>query len=179
MFIGEFKWVQNVNAIEWILKEIWPLLRAEFIPSMTSGIKLWIVGRQIPTSVRKLTGDKSVIFDENAPRETERIYEKSDLLIAPIRIGGGTSFKILESMASGVPVITTPLGNAINAKENSEILIAQNSDEFVEKIRELFANQKFYNTISENARKLVEEKYNWQKISQDLNLVYESVAPYA
>lgn len=178
LFIGEFKWVQNRDAIEWILKEIWPKLRAEFIPSMTSGIKLWIVGRQIPASVRKLTSDKSVIFDENAPRETEKIYEKSDLLIAPIRIGGGTSFKILEAMATGVPVITTDLGNAIGAKDNLEIVIANDSDEFVRKIRELFANEKFSNVISENARKLVEEKYNWKKISQDLEAVYESITNY-
>lgn len=178
LFIGEFKWVQNKDAIEWILKEIWPKVREEFIPSMTSGIKLWVVGRNIPPSIRKLASDKNVIFDDNAPKETELIYQNAELLLAPIRIGGGTSFKILEAMASGVPVITTPLGNAINAREDSEILIANNSDEFVRKIRELFANEKFYETISTNARKLVEGKYNWQKISQDLDEVYESVVKY-
>jgi len=92
LFIGEFKWLQNRDAVAWIINEIWPRLRAEFIPSMDSGIKLWVVGRSIPLSVRKLTADKSIIFDENAPKETEEIFKKSDLLLAPIRVGGGTSF---------------------------------------------------------------------------------------
>lgn len=179
LFIGEFKWVQNRDAIEWIIKEIWPKLRAEFIPSMTDkGIKLWVVGRNIPASIRKLTSDKDIFFDDQAPDEAEEIFKRSDLLLAPIRVGGGTSFKILEAMSCGVPVITTSLGNAINAKENSEILVAQSSEEFVEKIKKLLEDDKFYETISENARKLVEEKYNWEKIAQDLNNVYESVVSY-
>lgn len=180
LFIGEFKWVQNRDAIEWIIKEIWPKLMAQLVPSMTdNGVKLWVVGKSIPDSVRKLIRDKNVIFDDSAPKETEEIYKKADLLLAPIRVGGGTSFKILEAMASGVPVITTPLGNAINAKENSEIVIAEDCDEFVQKIQELFADQNFYETISRNGRKLIEEKFNWNKIAQDLNSVYESVISYA
>jgi polysaccharide biosynthesis protein PslH len=180
LFIGEFKWLQNRDAIKWIIAEIWPKLRAEFIPSMTDkGIKLWIVGRNIPDSVRKLTSDKSIIFDDNAPTETERIYMRSTLLLAPIRVGGGTSFKILEAMAAGVPVITTNLGNAIEAKENSEIIIANSAEDFVIKIKRILEDEKLYNEISGNARKLIEEKFNWKKISADLNRIYESVVLYA
>ncbi|MBF8249954.1 MAG: hypothetical protein HW400_555 [Candidatus Levybacteria bacterium] len=180
LFIGEFKWMQNRDAIEWIIKEIWPKLMAEFIPSMTDkGIKLWVVGKSIPDSIKKMTGDKNVLFDEQAPKETERIYQKADLLLAPIRVGGGTSFKILEAMASGVPVVTTNLGNAIEAKENVEIVIAGEAQDFVVKIKKLLEDKEFYETISQNGRKLIEEKFNWQKIAEDLNSVYESVMPYA
>ncbi|MDP2585333.1 MAG: glycosyltransferase family 4 protein [Candidatus Levybacteria bacterium] len=180
LFIGEFKWMQNRDAIEWIIKEIWPRLMAEFIPSMTDkGIKLWVVGRTIPESIRRLTSDKNIIFDDNAPRETEEIFKQANLLLAPIRVGGGTSFKILEAMASGVPVITTELGNAIGAKEEVEIVIAKNTEDFVVKIKKLVDDEKYYEIISKNARKLIEEKFNWTKIAEDLNSVYESVVPYA
>jgi polysaccharide biosynthesis protein PslH len=180
LFIGEFKWMQNRDAIKWIIKEIWPKLRAEFIPSMTDkGIKLWVVGRSIPDSIRSLTGDKNIIFDDHAPKETEEIFKKSAVLLAPIRVGGGTSFKVLEAMASGVPVITTDLGNAIQAKDNLEIVIANNPQDFVTEIKKLLEDEKFYKEISENARKLIEEKFNWVKIAQDLNSVYESVISYA
>jgi len=178
LFIGEFKWVQNRDALSWIINEIWPKLRAEFIPSMESGIKLWVVGRSIPQSVRKLTTDKSIIFDENAPKKTEEIFRKADLLLAPIRVGGGTSFKILEAMASGVPVVTTGLGNAIGGKEDSEIVVSKDTQGFVGKIKKLLEDREFYETISINGRKLIEEKFNWQKIAGDLDSVYESALKY-
>ena len=180
LFIGEFKWVQNIDAIEWILKEIWPKINFKFHPDSigtTLNLKLWVVGRNIPDSIRKLTSGKNIIFDDQAPDKTELIYQKSDLLLAPIRVGGGTSFKILEAMASGVPVITTPLGNAIGALNNLEIIIAKTSEDFVKNIKKLLEDKEFYDTVSKNARKLVEEKFNWQKIANDLNSVYESVIP--
>lgn len=180
LFIGEFKWLQNIDAIEFILKEIWPKLQSQFVPSMNvKGMKLWVVGRNIPDVIRKLTSDKNIIFDENAPKETELIYQKSNIVLTPIRVGGGTSYKILEGMASGVPVITTPLGNAMGATENSEIVIAKTSEDFVQGIKKLLEDEIFYETVSTNARRLVEEKYNWEKIANDLNYVYDSVIPYA
>lgn len=179
LFIGEFKWMQNRDAIKWIIKEIWPKLRAEIIPSIGGGVRLWVVGRSIPKSIRNLAADKSIIFDENAPRETELIYQRSDILLAPIRVGGGTSYKVLESMASGLPVITTALGNAIKARENEEIITAEDALSFVVKIKRLLEDSQIYEKISKNARKLIEKKYNWKIIAQDLNTVYESLIPYA
>jgi polysaccharide biosynthesis protein PslH len=180
LFIGEFKWLQNRDALEWIIKEIWPRLRAEFVPSMTDkGIKLWVVGRNIPGSIRSLTTDRDIVFDDKAPKETEEIFKRADILLAPIRVGGGTSFKILEAMASGVPVVTSDLGNAIDAKKDLEIMIAKTPEDYVAKIKELLENGEIYETTSKNARKLIEEKFNWKKIAQDLDSVYESVVSYA
>ena len=172
LFIGDFKWIQNTDAIEWILKEIWPLISSKF-KVQSSKLMLWVVGRKIPQDIKDL-GDDSVIFDENAPKETELIYQKSNIVLTPIRVGGGTSYKILEGMASGVPVVTTPLGNAMNAKENSEIVIAKTSEDFVRSIKKLLEDEKFYETISANARKLVEEKYDWRNIVRKLEAVYKS-----
>lgn len=179
LFIGEFKWVQNRDAVTWIIREIWPKLKADVIPSMDKGIKLWVVGRKIPQSIKNLTSEKDIIFDENAPKETELIFQKSDLLLAPIRVGGGTSYKILEAMASGVPVITTNLGNAIRAVEDEEIVVAEDANSFTAKIERLLEDKRFYESVSSNGRKLIEERFNWKKIAEDLNCVYESVMSYA
>jgi|SRR3989338_7074695 len=180
LFIGDFKWMQNRDAALWILKEIWPEIKSKITHSTSSGqssklnLKLWVVGRNIPESIKKL-GDESVIFDENNQQETQDIFKDADLLLAPIRIGGGTSFKILEAMANGCVVVATPLGReGIDAKDNKEILVADNVNEIAEKSLNILEDKNFYEKIAKNARLLIEEKYSWTEIAKRLESVYNS-----
>ena len=176
LFIGDFKWVQNRDAIEWLLKDIWPVISSKFkVQSSKFTIKLWVVGRKIPDSIRKLTNDQSVIFDEEAPDETSEIFKEADILLAPIRVGGGTSFKILEAMASGVAVVTTSLGiEGIDAKGNKEVLIADSPERLADQTIRLLQNQAEYDMLVKNARILIEKKYDWKEIAKKLEIVYAS-----
>lgn len=176
LFIGDFKWLENRDAAEWILKEIWPEINSKFkVQSLKFNLKLWIVGKKIPDSIKKLTNDENVIFDENAPNETSEIFRQADLLLAPIRVGGGTSFKILEAMASGTPVVTTRLGiEGIEAKNNEEVLIADDKEGLSDLVVEVIQNEVLYKKIAQKARLLVEEKYDWKVIVKKLEEVYKS-----
>ncbi len=173
LFIGDFKWIQNRDAVEWILKEILPsFVRLWRTSAGKPKVKLWIVGRKIPDSIRKLTNDENIIFDENAPIETEKIFEAADILLAPIRVGGGTSYKILEAMASGVPVVTTPLGMEGIDANNKEVVIAGTAENIADEVVSLLENSEKYQMIAKNARVLIEEKYDWKKIVKKLESVY-------
>ncbi len=180
LFIGDFKWVQNRDAARWILTEIWPKtqksklpLRSEASKSQNS-LKLWIVGRNIPESIKNLTNDKDIVFDERAD-DTVEIFKNATVLLAPVRVGGGTSFKILEAMASGVPVITTSLGaTGLGAQDGKEILIADEADTIVEKLTELLSDIELYTKIAKNARKLIEKNFDWRIIVKKLENVYTS-----
>lgn len=163
LFIGDFKWIENRNSATWILQKIWPKINLKF------NIKLLIVGRKIPDNLKKMAG-KNVIFDEHV-LNTQDAYKKSFVLLAPIRVGGGTSFKILESMASGVPVVTTSLG-AEGIGTDEELVIADSSEEIVNKLEELLLNSNVYEKISRSARKLVEEKFDWKNIAEKLDKTY-------
>lgn len=181
LFIGEFKWLQNRDSLEFILKEIWPKLNGKWHPlrpeaRMANGkLLLWVVGKNIPESLKKLGGE-NVIFDENAPSKTSEIYRDSFILLSPIRVGGGTSFKILEAMASGVPVITTELGNGgILAKNGEGIIVSESETETVNNIRNLLEDEEMYSNLSKNGRKFIEENYSWEIIVKKLEKVYESV----
>lgn len=183
LFIGDFRWVQNKDAVEWILREIWPVINGKWKMenkhslSLRDGkLILWVVGRKIPDSIKTLTTDKNVIFDENASEDTLEIFKKADVLLAPIRVGGGTSFKILEAMASGVLVVTTPLGiEGIEAQHNKEVLVGDNAESLASHILKVLQDEELSRDISKNARKLIEEKYDWEIIVKKLEEVYQSV----
>ncbi|MBI3069737.1 MAG: glycosyltransferase family 4 protein, partial [Candidatus Levybacteria bacterium] len=181
LFIGDFRWVQNRDAVQWLLTVIWPEIRnPKSLPAGRQGEirnpKLWIVGKKIPDSIKKLGNDQDVVFDENAPEDAAEIFKNADVLLSPIRVGGGTSFKILEAMASGVSVVTTSLGiEGIQAEDGKEVLIADDVKGLANNIIRVIGDEKMYREIAQKARKVVEEKYDWEIIVKKLEEVYQSV----
>lgn len=169
LFMGDFKWIQNKNTALWILKDIWPKIRSSLFDQ---NLRLWIVGKHIPEEFKKYASD-TVALDEHAPDKTSDIYKKADILLSPIKVGGGTSYKILEAMASGVPVVTTKLGiEGLEAKENIHALTGETTDALSKEIKTLLGKKDVYEKVRKNARKLIEEKYSWIQIAKVLEGVY-------
>ncbi len=170
LFIGNFKWLQNQKSVDFIIKDIWPKIKSR------EKIKLWIVGKHIPKNIKALTKDHRVLFDEDAPSETWKIYQKADILLAPITVGGGTSYKILEAMASGVPVVTTNLGiEGLQAKSGKHALTAETSEKLAKEVDNLLENPLLTEKITQEARIFIEKNYSWDSIGKKLEDVYKSV----
>ncbi len=170
LFMGDFKWIQNRNTAMWILKDIWPKIK--------TAAALWIVGKHIPDNI-KAYASGSIIIDEHAPDKTSDIYKKADVLLSPIRVGGGTSYKILEAMASGVPVVTTKLGvEGLHAKAGEHAYVAETPDEIAQKTIAMLTQKKEQQRIRKNARKFIEENYSWTKIATMLEEVYHDAVKH-
>lgn len=172
LFIGDFKWIQNTDTVKFIIENIWPLIKKQ-----ENNFKLWFVGRSIPNSLKSLANDPDVLFDEassNLP--TEKIFQKASVLLAPIRVGGGTSYKILESMSCGTPVVTMQMSaDALDAVDGHDIMVGETADELAKKTLSLLQDQSLYEKISKNGRVLIEKKYTWKEIGKNLEEVYQSV----
>lgn len=79
-------------------------------------------------------------------------------------------------MASGLPVITTKIGIEGLATENGkQVLLAQNPADFAEQTQKILGDKKLYESVRENARKLVKEKFSWKSIAQQLEVVYKTI----
>jgi glycosyltransferase involved in cell wall biosynthesis len=177
LFIGDFKWIANQDAAKQIITSVWPnvKLTLEDNGKVNPNLKLWIVGRKIPQYIRDLGRESDIIFDETVD-DTAEAFRKADALIAPIRVGGGTKFKILEAMASGVPVVTTEFGaEGLNIKHSEHMLIGDTNYELANLLIRLFSDEKLYIEMAKKARKHIEEYFSWGSIAKTLEGVYKSV----
>src|SRR3989344_7621187 len=102
LFVGNFKWLPNKDAAIFLARDIWPLIKTQ-LPQA----KLWIVGANPTPEIKNLNQISGVTVEGETP-DIRDAFAKADVLLAPIRNGRGTKYKVLEAMASSVPVVSTP-----------------------------------------------------------------------
>jgi len=164
LFIGKMEYEPNVDAVLFFYKEIFQIIKKQILNA-----KFFIVGSNPPKKIMRLGKDKNVIVKGYVDC-INPYYENCALSIVPLRAGGGTRLKILEAMALGRPVVSTSIGaEGLEVEDGKNIMIADNTEEFAEKVMMLLRNKDKYKKIVENARRLVED---WEKISKKLNNVY-------
>jgi glycosyltransferase involved in cell wall biosynthesis len=169
LYVGTFAWMQNTDAVKLLLEDLWPNIQKKY-PHAT----LRIVGKNPPSSltVMKLA---NVTWLESVPNIYKE-YTSADILLAPIRVGGGTKYKIIESMACGLPVITTTIGaQGIDISQTQkEIWIAQDITEICEAIDDIIRSPERLDRLK-SARMIVEKKYSWDSIAEALDTVWKKV----
>ncbi|HUV46701.1 MAG TPA: glycosyltransferase family 4 protein [Candidatus Bathyarchaeia archaeon] len=170
LFVGNFKWLPNKDAAKFLTHELWPLIKQK-IPEA----KLWIVGKNPTPDILELARKKDVFVQSNI-KDIRTAFSQASVLLAPIRNGRGTKYKVLEAMASKLPVVTTPLGiEGIGAINGKQVLIARKADGLVDKTVKILQNPKLGQNISQSSYKLIKEKYNWQLISSSLDKIYKKL----
>ena len=165
LFVGNFKWLPNKDAVKFLVSKIWPLIKKQ-IPTA----KLWIVGRNPTNDILKLNEDKSISVTGSLD-DIRTAFKSSSVLLAPIRTGRGTKYKVLEAMASQTPVVTTKLGiEGVDAQ--GSVLIAESAKALAEKTIKILTDKKLAKNLSKQAKKILDSKYNWKAISEQLDNIY-------
>lgn len=170
LFVGNFKWLPNKDAAQFLTLEIWPMIK-KTIPDA----RLLIVGKNPTPEIRNLAKKKDVFVNDQV-KDIRDAFGRSSILLAPIRNGRGTKYKVLESMATKLPVVTTPLGvEGIEAKNQKEVIITSGAKNLALAAIKLLKNPQVGIRLSEAAFKLVKEKYNWELISANLDKIYQKL----
>jgi glycosyltransferase involved in cell wall biosynthesis len=170
LFLGNFSWLQNVEAANYLIGKIIPKLKEEF-----PNIKLVVAG-QHANKIKK-AGLATIINIPSSDIETvKKLYRESTLFLAPIFGPGGTRLKILAAMACGLPVISTQTGiSGLDVTDHIHVILANNPEEFVRGVREAFSDKSLYEKLRENAFELVHSTYNWKAIAKRLEVAYEDI----
>ncbi len=172
-FQGNFSWLQNTEAARILAKEIFPKIK-EKIPKAVCRI----AGQGADEKISDLRRGEIEICDLDIfdTEGVKKFYSEATVFVAPLKGPGGTRLKILGAMAAGVPVVTSRVGiEGIEAKEGKEVLLRDEVLEMAEAVVSLIKNPDLYRKLTRNARKLIEEKYSWPKISQKLDKIYQEV----
>lgn len=171
LFVGNFKWMQNRDALKTLLQIIWPQIHTIFPKS-----HLNIVGKDLPKYLEKKLPQQSVTY-YGFVEDIRSLYAQCDMLLSPIAIGGGTKYKILEAFSSGLPVIASQKSvEGMCVQNNKEFLSAETSDDYISAIRYCIQNPARMQVMTKNARNLVEEKYSWDTQAEKLEIVWKSTS---
>ncbi len=167
--IGAMDWMPNEEAIKWLLKNIWPQIHFKY-----PNLNLYLAGRNMPGWLTDLKMKNVVVVGE--VKDSLDFINTHSIMLVPLQSGGGMRIKIIESMALSKTVISTSIGaEGILCEDKVNVLIANSEKEFVEAIDLCINNKIFSETIGQNARLLIENKYDNRKICNRLSEFYQTL----
>ena len=162
IFIGNLSYLPNIEAANFISKEILPKL-LEKLPN----IKILIAGSNPSNRVIKLANKNIEV--QGWVEDIRKSYSSGKIFFAPMTIGSGLQNKLLEAMSIGIPCITSELSNrSLKAIDKKNILIGNSVNEYVNHIISLLNDEKKRKIIGESGRKYVIENYNWKTANSKL-----------
>lgn len=174
LYVGNYKWMQNVEAVNILISEIWPKIKESI-----KNIELWLVGVNMPQALIDYSKlDPNIIVSEGLP-DIREAYKKASVLVAPIKGPGGTRLKVLEAMASGLPVVSTSVGVAgLGVEAGEQVLISNKTSEIADLAIKVLKNSGFAVKIGLKGKSFVEKNYDWDKIVNNLNQAYNEAVKY-
>lgn len=162
LFVGSLDYSPNVTGLIWFLDQVLPLVEA-----VGQAVSITVVGANPVERVRALAASGKVALHANVP-SVSPFYEAADVVIVPLLDGSGTRIKILEAMAHGRPVISTPIGaEGLDLVPERDILIAASPRAFAGAVGRIGANMGMARTLATNGFNRVKDGYS-HRVVEDL-----------
>ncbi len=166
VFVGGFQHPPNIDAVQYFVSEIMPLLRRDL-----PGVCFYVVGSKPPNEILALASDDIVIT--GFVEDLNLFLDRMRVSVAPLRYGAGIKGKIGTAMAVGLPVVATNLAAEGMSLTNGEnIFVADNSESFAKAVVNLYQNEALWNRTSQKGLKFAENAWGaelaWKKLSDIL-----------
>ena len=167
LFCGAMDYNPNIDALRWYFAEIHEPLRRQ-IPDL----QVLIVGKSPVPEIKEYLNLDNVLVTGGVP-DVRPYYRKTWLQIVPLRIGGGSRLKIVESLAMGTPVVSTTIGaQGLGLSSDLDILLADDAATFVAQTSRLLRDESLRDRLSAAGVTTVRARLSWPMLGRQLDALY-------
>ncbi len=169
LFTGNYEYAPNVDAALRLARRIFPAVQRR-VP----GARLILVGNAPPPELRALAGP-SIEITGRVP-DIRPYLEQSLIYVSALRMGAGIKNKVLEAMAMQKAIVATSLScDGIALEHEKHVLLADTPDDIIRAIVRLMKDGELRQNIARAGRQLIEERYTWQRVSEQYEELYREV----
>lgn len=146
VFVGNFRHFPNVEALDWLCREVIPRLG----PELLARHPVVIIGNDLtPALVERCGGNRPGVQCLGWVPEIEPYLLSSRLALVPLRTGAGTKRKVIESLMLGTPVVTTSVGaEGLDLVSGQHVLIAESADDFAAAVKRLTSDNDLWSMLA-------------------------------
>ncbi len=161
-FMGALDRVANRAVAHFLLDEVWPQMRAA-----RAETTLWLVGANPSERLRHRAHDDPRLEVTGWVPDLAAVWAATDVALAPSIVGGGCLLKIVQPMAAGRPVVTTPLG-----APQEKAVVANGPDAFAASVTALLDDRERWQRRATAGRRYVLKEMDWERSMDKLEVVY-------
>ncbi len=154
MFVGGFKHQPNVDAVQYFVRDIFPLIK-EKLPD----VKLHIIGSNPTGDIYRLESEDVIVV--GYVEDLGERMERHRISVAPLRYGAGIKGKVVSSLAHGLPCVASPIaveGMEVELDEN--VLVGEDPAAFAQAVINLYSDEALWQKLSDNGLDYVESRYS-------------------
>ena len=157
IFTGTLNHPPNAEGIAWFADEVWPEVAAA-----RPDARLMVVGREPPPAVARL-GSRPGIEVVGPVADMREWYGRATAAVVPLLSGGGSRLKILEALACGRALVSTPVGaEGLDLQDGRDLLLAADASAFAAATLRLLAEPDLRADLAAQGRRAAERRYDWR-----------------
>lgn len=171
IFTGKMSYHANITAARHLVENIMPLVWAH-----KPGVQLWLVGKDPAGSLMALGRGEPRLHVQGQAPDLAPYIRQAAVSVAPIVYGAGIQNKVLEAMACGTPVVSSPqAAQALQAVDGQDLLVAADPAAFAAAILRLLDDPALRQRLGQNGRRYVLRCHDWDAAAGQLEAIYGEV----
>lgn len=164
LFVGNFQHPPNSEGALWLTHMVWPLVLRE-----RPQARLILAGRSPTPEIQALAGPS--IHVPGTLDNLRPLYGQASVFVAPIFWGSGIRIKLLEALASGIPIVSTSLA-AEGLDLSRSAMMAETAPEFAAAILRLLNDRQLRERLGKAGPLVVQQNHDWKRLAQRLVELY-------